>query len=181
MKALIQDDLLRHSDVDVKVAVASCISEITRITAPDAPYDDDQMRDVFQLIVSSFEDLADQDYHRGLIYSSMENIMILAVLPIAQKLGEDVLKKYAEKLKPYLMQAPTALGDSLDAHTEIVTRVCEGTAAATIWYQTPFYASGKLIVLDIAVMISRVDLAAMGGGAPPSGWLIGFLQFLLTY
>ncbi|GJX60850.1 retrovirus-related pol polyprotein from transposon TNT 1-94, partial [Tanacetum coccineum] len=39
---------------------ASCISEITRITAPDAPYDDDQMRDVFQLIVSSFEDLADQ-------------------------------------------------------------------------------------------------------------------------
>ncbi|GJW26274.1 armadillo-type fold protein [Tanacetum coccineum] len=59
-KALIQDDLLRHSDVDVKVAAASCISEITRITAPDAPYDDDQMRDVFQLIVSSFEDLADQ-------------------------------------------------------------------------------------------------------------------------
>ncbi|GJR75952.1 armadillo-type fold protein [Tanacetum coccineum] len=124
MKALIQDDLLRHSDVDVKVAAASCISEITRITAPDAPYDDDQMRDVFQLIVSSFEDLADQssrsyirrasiletvskvrscvimldlecdemivemfehflrslrDYHRGVIYSSMENIMILAL------------------------------------------------------------------------------------------------------
>ncbi|KAL8238921.1 hypothetical protein R6Q59_015488 [Mikania micrantha] len=60
MKALIHDNLLKHSDVDVKVAVASCISEITRITAPDAPYDDNQMRDVFQLIVSSFEDLADQ-------------------------------------------------------------------------------------------------------------------------
>nr|GEZ68909.1 armadillo-type fold [Tanacetum cinerariifolium] len=44
MKVLIQDDLLRHSDVDVKVVVASCISQITRITAPDAPYDDDQMR-----------------------------------------------------------------------------------------------------------------------------------------
>ncbi|KAI3692100.1 hypothetical protein L6452_31909 [Arctium lappa] len=60
MKALIHDGLSRHSDVDVKVAVASCISEITRITAPDAPYTDDQMRDVFQLIVSSFEHLADQ-------------------------------------------------------------------------------------------------------------------------
>ncbi|KVH91665.1 Armadillo-type fold [Cynara cardunculus var. scolymus] len=86
MKALIQDGLSRHSDVDVKVAVASCISEITRITAPDAPYTDDQMRvhhtqqlllhvlyflpsysktllhaqDVFQLIVSSFEHLADR-------------------------------------------------------------------------------------------------------------------------
>lgn len=44
MKALVANDLLRHSDVDVKVAVASCISEITRITAPDAPYDDDKMK-----------------------------------------------------------------------------------------------------------------------------------------
>ncbi|GJT78228.1 armadillo-type fold protein [Tanacetum coccineum] len=194
MKALIQDDLLRHSDVDVKVAAASCISEITRITAPDAPYDDDQMRDVFQLIVSSFEDLADQSsrsyirrasiletvskvrscvimldlecdemivemfehFLRSLkgniivefINPSMENIMILAleesedisveilkpllatvkkhnegVLPIAQKLGEDVLKKSAEKLKPYLMPALTALGDLLDTYSEIVTRV----------------------------------------------------------
>ncbi|PON76896.1 hypothetical protein PanWU01x14_032160 [Parasponia andersonii] len=36
----------RYSDVDVRVAVASCISEITRITTPDAPYDDDQMKDI---------------------------------------------------------------------------------------------------------------------------------------
>ncbi|KAJ0672162.1 putative sister chromatid cohesion protein Pds5 [Helianthus annuus] len=60
MRALIKDGLSKHSDVDVKVAVASCISEITRITAPDAPYDDNQMRDVFKLIVSTFEGLADQ-------------------------------------------------------------------------------------------------------------------------
>ena len=44
LKALIADKLLRHSDDDVKIAVASCISEITRITAPEAPYDDDQMK-----------------------------------------------------------------------------------------------------------------------------------------
>ncbi|GFQ06805.1 sister chromatid cohesion protein pds5 [Phtheirospermum japonicum] len=59
MKALVAEELLKHSDVDVKVGVASCISEITRITAPDAPYDDDKMKDVFQLIVSSFESLSD--------------------------------------------------------------------------------------------------------------------------
>ncbi|KAK4277237.1 hypothetical protein QN277_015259 [Acacia crassicarpa] len=60
LKAMVADQLLRHSDVDVKVAVASCISEITRITAPEAPYDDDQMKEVFQLIVSSFENLLDK-------------------------------------------------------------------------------------------------------------------------
>ncbi|GJT76918.1 armadillo-type fold protein [Tanacetum coccineum] len=179
MKALIHEDLLRHSDVDVNVAVASCMCEIVRITAPDAPYDDDQMRAVFQLIVSSFEGLADQsnrsynkrlsvlenvcktkafvimldiecdvvivrmfehflrsirDYHRGDIFLYMETIMVLilkeseevsvellkpllasvkkhseGVLPVARELGEGVLWKSAEKLKPYLMQAVSAL------------------------------------------------------------------------
>ncbi|KAI3943664.1 hypothetical protein MKW92_017955, partial [Papaver armeniacum] len=44
IKALVANELLRHPDVDVKVSVASCISEITRITAPEAPYEDDQMK-----------------------------------------------------------------------------------------------------------------------------------------
>ncbi|XVE97346.1 hypothetical protein REPUB_Repub03eG0011800 [Reevesia pubescens] len=60
LKALVAEQLFRHPDDDVKVAVAACISEITRITAPDAPYDDDRMREVFQLIVSSFENLSDK-------------------------------------------------------------------------------------------------------------------------
>ncbi|KAG1364372.1 putative abhydrolase domain-containing protein [Cocos nucifera] len=59
MKALVAKEFLGHSDTDVKVAVASCISEITRITAPDAPYDDDLMKEVFQKIVGSFEKLDD--------------------------------------------------------------------------------------------------------------------------
>ncbi|KAL6502122.1 hypothetical protein OROGR_027255 [Orobanche gracilis] len=59
VKALVVEELLKHSDADVKVGVASCISEITRITAPDAPYNDDKMKDVFQLIVASFENLSD--------------------------------------------------------------------------------------------------------------------------
>ncbi|KAM6575624.1 hypothetical protein CsatA_023951 [Cannabis sativa] len=60
LKALVDEKLLGHSNFDVKVAVASCISEITRITAPDVPYNDVQMKAVFQLIVSSFENLCDK-------------------------------------------------------------------------------------------------------------------------
>lgn len=44
MKSLVAGKLFKHSDADVKVAVAACVSEITRITAPEAPYDDDQMK-----------------------------------------------------------------------------------------------------------------------------------------
>ncbi|KAK7381522.1 hypothetical protein VNO80_00067 [Phaseolus coccineus] len=58
MKALISDELLRHTDENVKILVISCISEITRITAPDAPYDDEQMKEIFKLTVASFEKLS---------------------------------------------------------------------------------------------------------------------------
>ncbi|KAK3158442.1 hypothetical protein QOZ80_2AG0137270 [Eleusine coracana subsp. coracana] len=55
--ALVKKELLGHVDPDVRLAVASCISEITRITAPNAPYEDDEMKDVFTVIVGSFEHL----------------------------------------------------------------------------------------------------------------------------
>ncbi|GJT77521.1 sister chromatid cohesion protein PDS5-like protein isoform X1 [Tanacetum coccineum] len=95
-----------------------------------------------------------RDYHRGDIFLYMETIMVLilkeseevsvellkpllasvkkhseGVLPVARELGEGVLWKSAEKLKPYLMQAVSALGDPLDTYTEIVTSVCGGTTA----------------------------------------------------
>ncbi|XXG58873.1 hypothetical protein AAC387_Pa04g1067 [Persea americana] len=59
MKALVAKELLGHSDTDVKVAVASCVSEITRITAPEAPYTDGLMKEIFQMIVAAFEKLYD--------------------------------------------------------------------------------------------------------------------------
>ncbi|WCJ40393.1 hypothetical protein M5689_021312 [Euphorbia peplus] len=58
MKALISNALFRNSDADVKVSVASCLSEITRITAPTPPYNDDHMKEIFQLIVASMEKLS---------------------------------------------------------------------------------------------------------------------------
>ncbi|XP_065849560.1 sister chromatid cohesion protein PDS5 homolog C-like [Euphorbia lathyris] len=58
LKALLADQLFRYSEM--RAAVASCISEINRITAPGAPYVDDRMQDVFQLIVSSFGNLSDK-------------------------------------------------------------------------------------------------------------------------
>ncbi|XP_054797872.1 sister chromatid cohesion protein PDS5 homolog C-like [Prosopis cineraria] len=199
LKALVADRLLRHADVDVKVAVASCISEITRITAPEAPYDDDQMKEVFQLIVSSFENLYDKsspsytkrasivetvakvrscvvmldlecdalivemfqhffkavrEQHPESVFSSMEIIMTLVieesedisldlfapilasvkkdegVLPLAKKLGERVLESCATKLKPYLVQAVTTLGISLDDYSKVLATICQETAGS---------------------------------------------------
>lgn len=44
LNAIAKPELLKHQDREVKLFVASCICEITRITAPEAPYDDDVLR-----------------------------------------------------------------------------------------------------------------------------------------
>lgn len=71
-KALITQDLLRHSEIDVKVSVASCINEITRVTAPNAPYEDEQMKEIFELTVMALEKLS---LHSGRCYTKAVSIL----------------------------------------------------------------------------------------------------------
>ncbi|KAF0904436.1 hypothetical protein E2562_034511 [Oryza meyeriana var. granulata] len=59
LKAVARDEFLKHHDEDVKVLLATCFCEITRITAPEAPYSDDVLRDMFHLIVGTFSGLND--------------------------------------------------------------------------------------------------------------------------
>ncbi|KDP35518.1 hypothetical protein JCGZ_08956 [Jatropha curcas] len=59
LDAIVKPELLKHQDRDVKLLVAACICEITRITAPEAPYSDDVLKDVFHLIVGTFSGLSD--------------------------------------------------------------------------------------------------------------------------
>lgn len=72
MKGLITNDLLRHSDMDVRLSVTSCISEITRITAPDSPYDDELMK-VLIVILEQFSYL----HQHGILYSSTMQMKFL--------------------------------------------------------------------------------------------------------
>jgi hypothetical protein len=57
--ALVSVDLLSHPDSDVRVSVVSCLTEIVRITAPETPYSDDLMKEIFRLTIEAFEKLAD--------------------------------------------------------------------------------------------------------------------------
>ncbi|KAI4371180.1 hypothetical protein MLD38_019446 [Melastoma candidum] len=59
LNAIVKPELLKHEDKDVKLLVAACLCEITRITAPDAPYTDDILKDTFELIVGTFSELGD--------------------------------------------------------------------------------------------------------------------------
>jgi len=54
---LVQATFLRHKDKDVRLLVSACFSEMMRILAPDPPYSDDVLKDIFKLFVSTFEEL----------------------------------------------------------------------------------------------------------------------------
>lgn len=56
-EALISNALMRHEEVDVRITVVSCISEIIRLTAPKEPYDEDQMKDFFKLVNTAYQKL----------------------------------------------------------------------------------------------------------------------------
>ncbi|KAL0662256.1 hypothetical protein Bca4012_099093 [Brassica carinata] len=72
-KALVDERLLKHWNVHVRVHVASCIIQVTRINAPAAPYvDEEQMREVLKLVVSSFEHLDDKN---SLSYTKSTSIL----------------------------------------------------------------------------------------------------------
>ncbi|XP_058199465.1 sister chromatid cohesion protein PDS5 homolog A isoform X2 [Rhododendron vialii] len=59
LDAIVKPELLKHQDREVNLLVATCVCEITRITAPEAPYRDDVLKDIFHLIVSTFSGLSD--------------------------------------------------------------------------------------------------------------------------
>ncbi|KAG4969928.1 hypothetical protein JHK85_036349 [Glycine max] len=57
--AVVCGGLLQHADKEVRLLVAMCVTDLFRIMAPVPPFEDKHLRDVFKLIISLFEDLAD--------------------------------------------------------------------------------------------------------------------------
>lgn len=47
LNAIVKPELLKHQDKEVKLVVATCICEITRVMAPEAPYSDDVLKVFF--------------------------------------------------------------------------------------------------------------------------------------
>lgn len=61
-RSLVKNNLLHHKDKDVRLLVAVCFTETLRVLAPEAPdppFNKELFKDIFRLIISIFEDLAD--------------------------------------------------------------------------------------------------------------------------
>lgn len=233
MSALVKPELLRHQDKDVRLIVVTCISEITRITAPEAPYNDDLMREIFQLIVGSFQGLdqmnsptfgrrvtiletvakvrscvvmldlecddlilemfqhflaSASENHTENVSASMQTIMTLVldesedisqqllsvlltslrkekreVSPAAHALAVNVVKRCAEKLRPYLTAEMSAEGPSQSdlqkEYHEIIYDIC----------QQPLH-------LPLPIVSSTVQELQLDGSAAPVSVVVNDVQ-----
>lgn len=93
--------LLKHKDNGVRAFVSCCLSDILRIYAPDAPYTESQLTEIFRLILAQFELLGDPDngyyiQQTYLITRMLEyrSIVLLTDLPSSDKLLEDLFKVF---------------------------------------------------------------------------------------
>ncbi|XP_030527999.1 sister chromatid cohesion protein PDS5 homolog B isoform X3 [Rhodamnia argentea] len=60
-ETIVKHSLARHKDRDVRLLVSICASEIFRVMAPEPPFEDKYLPDIFKLIASMFEELADTE------------------------------------------------------------------------------------------------------------------------
>ena len=143
VKALVADQLFRHANADVKVAVASCISEITRISALDAPYADDQMKDVFKLIVSSLDNLSDKS---SWSYRKMTSILETVakvrscVVMLDLECETQILEMFQNFLKSIRDYHPKNVFSSMET---IMTLVLQESDVISLELLTPILASVK--------------------------------------
>ncbi|KAL9396150.1 hypothetical protein Peur_010403 [Populus x canadensis] len=58
-KSILKHYLIKHTDKEVKLLVAICVSEVFRVLAPEPPFEDKYLRDIFILFLNMFKELSD--------------------------------------------------------------------------------------------------------------------------
>ncbi|CAN7020947.1 unnamed protein product [Brassica rapa subsp. trilocularis] len=102
MKALVSTHLLRNRDSDVRVYVVSCLTEIMRITAPEVPYNDDQMKEIFKVTVRAFGKLADTScpsYKKAVTVLDTVSRVRLSLVMLDLECDDLILKMFRQFLK----------------------------------------------------------------------------------
>ncbi|KAH6781962.1 hypothetical protein C2S52_001230 [Perilla frutescens var. hirtella] len=150
MKALITDELLHNDDPNVQIAVASCCNELTRITAPEFPYEDDTMRVIFHLFMIAFEQLScesGRNYYRALhIVETIAKVRSSMML-----LDIDTDELVVDMFQLFLINIGSNHPSDVFKHMEmIMTLVIEESEEISFELLRPLLASVKMKNKDIS-------------------------------
>lgn len=98
---LVDKKLLKNKDGGIQAFTACCLSDILRIYAPDAPYTENELTDIFKLFFSQFKMLTkpDNGYYIQQVYLltklvEVRSIVLITDLPQAEKLVHELFKVF---------------------------------------------------------------------------------------
>ncbi|TCD68846.1 hypothetical protein EIP91_009560 [Steccherinum ochraceum] len=106
-KELVNKSILLHKDRGVKAYAACCLADLLRLYAPDAPYTQDELADIFAFF---FRQLttglkgADSPYYSEYYHlleslSTVKSVVLVCDLPKAEELMEDAFRSFFSLVK----------------------------------------------------------------------------------
>ncbi|TFK86665.1 hypothetical protein K466DRAFT_492369 [Polyporus arcularius HHB13444] len=101
-KDLISTSILLHKDRGVKAYAACCLADLLRLYAPDAPYNQNELRDIFQFFfrqLSTGLKGADSAYYNEYFHlleslSTVKSVVLVCDLPNGDELMVDIFRDF---------------------------------------------------------------------------------------
>jgi sister-chromatid-cohesion protein PDS5 len=89
--ALVQEVILHHKDKEVKIFAACCLADIIRIYAPDPPYNDVQLKDVFKLFIEQLSYLDTENSAFDRYVYLLERLVLVKAFVLLVELDQDLV------------------------------------------------------------------------------------------
>jgi len=128
---LINNSLLLHKDRGVKAYTACCLADILRLYAPEAPYTQHELRDIFQFFfrqLSAGFKGADEPYYNEYFHlleslSTVKSVVLVCDLPSSDMLLHEIFKDlfsivkrdFTRKVELYMADILVALIDECNS------------------------------------------------------------------
>ncbi|KAJ3367536.1 hypothetical protein GGF31_007438 [Allomyces arbusculus] len=129
-KDLVTPSLLNHRDRGVRILVACCLAEILRIYAPEAPYEDDQIKAIFELFALQLRAIGNVDDAYHAYYAHLlTSLSVIRSITLATELdsADDLMLDFFSTLLSKLSRAhPPAL---IQYAVELMTVLIEESAS----------------------------------------------------
>ncbi|CAG8556181.1 7930_t:CDS:10 [Paraglomus brasilianum] len=106
-KELINESLTGHKDKSVKAYVAACLADVLRLHAPDAPYTDGELRDVFDFFVRQLQNISDTSgpyfdtiFHLLETLSTVKIVLLIIDLQDSDELMNQLFHDFFDVIRP---------------------------------------------------------------------------------
>ena len=137
-KELINTSILLHKDRGVKAYAACCLADLLRLYAPDAPYTQSELRDIFQFFIRQLTQglkSPDSPYYNEYFHlleslSTVKSVVLVCDLPQADELMVEIFRAFfgmvrldlAKKIELFMSDILIAL---LEECQSLLTEVLE--------------------------------------------------------